>query len=206
MSRLLDAQEHGRFRFRGPVQEPRHGTVLSQVLAEDGRGLPMQAAQVEEKFLLLVPQGTARDVDRRPVTGQFLMKFLQAPAMQISLHSYMGNQIKAVTGPRWHHVGQLGRTARHRRTVPRSLTHGFASLKPAVFQADHGPAGRFQHAAVGRSRGVRAGNPRRFPGGIKAESDIGGQNRGLLELFVSLLLDLVKQGQQAQFRRFFFNA
>jgi hypothetical protein len=206
MSRLLDAQEHGRFRFRGPVQEPRHGTVLSQVLAEGGRGLLMQAAQVEQKFLLLVPKRTERDVDRRPAAGQFLTKILQAPAMQIRLHSHMGDQIEAVTGPRWHDFGQLGRTAWHRTTVPRGLTHGFACLKPAVFQADHGPAGRFLHAAVGRSRSVRAGNPRHFPGGVKAESHLGGQDRGLLELFAGLLLDLVKQGQQAQFRRFFSSA
>jgi len=53
---------------------------------------------------------------------------------------------------------------------------------------------------------VRAGNPRHFPGGVKAESHRGGQDRGLLELFAGLLLDLVKQGQHAQFRRFFSSA
>ena len=32
------------------------------------------------------------------------------------------------------------------------------------------------------------------------------EDRGLLELFAGLLLDLVKQGQHAQFRRFFSSA
>jgi hypothetical protein len=53
---------------------------------------------------------------------------------------------------------------------------------------------------------MRAGNPRHFPGGVKAESHLGGQDRGLLELFAGLLLDPVKQGQHAQFRRFFSSA
>jgi hypothetical protein len=180
--------------------------VLSQVLAEGGRGLPMQAAQVEQKFLLLVPQRTERDVDRWPAAGQLLTNILQASAMEICLHAHMSDQIEAVTGSRGHEFGQLGRTARPSTTVPRGLTHGFAGLKPAVFQADHGSAGRFLHAAVGHRRNVRAGNPRHFPDGVKADSHLGGQDRGLLELFADLLLDLVKQGQHAQFRRFFSSA
>jgi hypothetical protein len=44
---------------------------------------------------------------------------------------------------------------------------------------------------------VQAGDPRRFLGGVKAEAYLGGQGRGLLELFAGLLLDLVKQGGQA---------
>ena len=55
LRRLLDAQKHGRFRLRGPIQEPRHGTLLGQVLTQAGPGLPVQATEVEEKFLLLVP-------------------------------------------------------------------------------------------------------------------------------------------------------
>ena len=74
-----------------------------------------------------------------------------------------------------------------------------------MLQTHHGPADGFLHAAVRRGRSVRAGIPRRFPRGVKAETHFGGQGRGLLELFGGLLLDLVKQGGQAHFCRFFFS-
>jgi hypothetical protein len=73
------------------------------------------------------------------------------------------------------------------------LTHGFASPKPAVLQANHGPAHGFPHAAVYCGRRVWSGPQRHFPGGVKAEAHIGRQARGLLEFFGGLLLDLVKQ-------------
>jgi hypothetical protein len=75
-----------------------------------------------------------------------------------------------------------------------------------MLQADHGPADGFLHAAVGLGRSMQAGAPRRFLGGVKAEAYLGGQGRGLLELFAGLLLDLVEQGGQAYFRRFFSSA
>ena len=167
----------------------------------------MQAAQVEEKFLLLVPQRTERDVDRRPAAGQFLTKILQASAMEIRLHAHMGDQIEAVTGPRWHDFGQLGRAARPRTAVPGGLTHGFARLKPAVFQADHGPAGRFLHAAV-RSQSERAGRESTtLPGrGQSGSRTSAGRTAACWSCSRGLLLDLVKQGQHAQFRRFFSSA
>ena len=60
-------KKHGRFRFRGAVHEPRHRAVLGQELAEAGAGLLMQATQVEEEFLLLVPERTERHA--RPPAG-----------------------------------------------------------------------------------------------------------------------------------------
>ena len=203
VSRLLDTQEHGRFRFRGPIQEPRHRTVPGQVLAEPGPGLPMQAAQVEEKFLLLVPERTERNVEGRLTVGQVLAEILQTPAPQIRLHAHMGDQIEGVTGPRSHDLGQSRRTAPRQTAVPRSWTHGFATLKAAMPQTDHRPADGLLHATARRGR--RAGEPRRLLAGVKTETNIAGQLRGLLELFRGLLLDLVKQGGQVQFRRFFFS-
>lgn len=132
------------------------------------------------------------------------LKILQTAATEIRLQPHVSNQIVAVTSSRGHDPGQLRRTAR-RRAVRGCLTHGLASLKRAVLQADHGPPNRFLHAA-GWSRCLQAGTPRSSPGDVEAKTRIGRQGCGLQELFDGLLLDLVKQGRQAQFGRFFSSA
>ena len=126
--------------------------------------------------------------------------------MQIRLHAHIGDQIETVTGPGCHHRAQLRGAARRETTDPCGLPHGFASLKLAVLQADHGPADGFLHAAVGCGRSVWIDHQGRFLGGVKAEAHIGRQVRRLLKLFRGLPLDLVKQDEQAQFCRFFSSA
>jgi hypothetical protein len=93
------------------------GPCGPSILAKPGRGLPMQATQIEEKFLLLVPERTERDVDRRAGGWLVAPNILQAAAADICLQAHVGDQIEAVTGPRGHDFGQLHRAAR-RTAVP----------------------------------------------------------------------------------------
>jgi hypothetical protein len=86
------------------------------------------------------------------------------------------------------------------------MAHGFVGLKPAVLQADYGPANGFLYPATGGDRNVLAGDPRCFLGRVKPEAHTGRQGRSLLEPFGGLLLDLMQQGGQTQSRRFFFSA
>jgi hypothetical protein len=162
----------------------------------------MEATQVEEEFLLLVPQRTERHVDRRSAAGQFLTNILQAAAAQIRLHAHMRNDIEGVTGPRGHNLGQLRGATRPRATVPGGLTHGFASLKPSVLQADDHPADGLLHA-VRPIRDLHTAAARGLLGGVEVETDLGRQGGGLVPSFHRLLLNLVEQGGQAQLGRFF---
>ena len=77
-----------------------------------------------------------------------------------------------------------------------------AGLKPAVAEADDDPARRLLDATEGRGWGLHAG--RRFLVRVKVERNPGGQTSSLLELLRGLLPHRLKQGGEAQFRRFFF--
>jgi hypothetical protein len=163
----------------------------------------MQAAQVEEEFLLLVPERAEGDPDRRLTVGQLRVQLLQAAAVKICFHTDMGDQIEAVPAMRRDDCVERPRTLAARAD---GLTHGLACPKRAMTQADHRPARRFLHTTAGPVRGRQAAEVWVLSRGIEVEAHVGRQVGGLRQAFRGLLLHLTQQGQQAQLRRFFSSA
>ena len=179
---ILHAQEYRRIRFGGAIQQPGQRTVRGQVLADAGAGLLVHAAQVEEKFLLLVPKAAGGDVDRRPAIGQLLANVFQAATAEVSLHTHVRDQIEPVASPGRHHAGQLRRTPDPAWAVACWLPYDFAGLEPAVLQTDHGPLRGFLHVA-GRGRRFAAvlEDLADFLQGIEIQTHAIGQQRRLLQ-------------------------